>query len=254
MVTVTCSKATIWVFDFDGTLSEIVEDREAAALHPDCHDLIEDLGEDATSVVAVMSSRSLGDLLPRVPVPNVALGGSSGLEWQMPDGAILPPPNTVKERLEVARDGLIPALEPLRRIPGVEIEDKKWSLAIHFRQAPMFRRPEIFGLLETVGTTPGIAIHHGPQVAEVQLVRGADKSMGLRRLIRATRGTSAGAKIVYAGDDQNDATAIRWTLSQGGAGIVVGDSIRVPGALHVPNPPSLASVLRAVWLEKAGCR
>jgi len=34
---------SLWVFDFDGTLSPIVEDRHAARIHPMCRELLKDL-------------------------------------------------------------------------------------------------------------------------------------------------------------------------------------------------------------------
>ncbi|MEW5702107.1 MAG: trehalose-phosphatase [Candidatus Zixiibacteriota bacterium] len=250
----TRSPVAIWVFDFDGTLSEIVADREAAVLHPDCRELLVELTADDTNTVAIISSRSLEDLRRRVPLPRIILGGSSGLEWRMPDGTVLSPPAAMGERLEQSRNRLARALKPLQRVPGLEIEDKKWSLAIHFRHVDPSAHEEIFAILERVATTPGIKMHRGPRVVEVQALLGMDKSTGLQRLIRATRGTSAGARIVYAGDDENDATAIRWTLSQGGMGFIVGDSIQVSGATRVPDPPSLAAAIRSVLLEKASVR
>jgi trehalose-6-phosphatase len=51
-------------------------------------------------------------------------------------------------------------------------------------------------------------------------------------------------RIVYAGDDQNDAVAIRWVLSNGGTGIVVGNRITVPQARHVEGPADLARAVR----------
>ncbi|HAM34086.1 MAG TPA: hypothetical protein DCP41_11515 [Deltaproteobacteria bacterium] len=51
-------------------------------------------------------------------------------------------------------------------------------------------------------------------------------------------------RIVYAGDDENDAVAIRWVLSKGGAGIVVGNRITVPKARHVEGPADLARAVR----------
>jgi hypothetical protein len=55
-------------------------------------------------------------------------------------------------------------------------------------------------------------------------------------------------RIVYAGDDENDAVAIRWVLSKGGAGFVVGNRISVPQARHVESPADLARAVRQ--LEK----
>jgi trehalose-6-phosphatase len=87
-------------------------------------------------------------------------------------------------------------------------------------------------------------LYRGYDVVEVQLVPGEGKSAGVRRLCRLADWNPTGERIVYAGDDENDAVAIRWVLSKGGSGIVVGNRITVPRALHVENPAGLARAVR----------
>src|SRR5512139_1848564 len=76
----------LWVFDFDGTLSPLVPDRSTATLHPACREVLEELSAGPQEIVAVLSSRAIDDLVPRVPVPGVFLGGGSGLVWHLPGG------------------------------------------------------------------------------------------------------------------------------------------------------------------------
>ena len=66
----------------------------------------------------------------------------------------------------------------------------------------------------------------------------------MRRLCRLAGWDPARERVVYAGDDENDAVAIRWVLSKGGAGIVVGNRITVPLARHVEGPAGLARAIR----------
>ena len=66
----------------------------------------------------------------------------------------------------------------------------------------------------------------------------------MRRLCRLTDWDPTGGRIVYAGDDENDAVAIRWVLSKGGTGIIVGNRVTVPHARHVENPSGLARAVR----------
>ena len=82
------------------------------------------------------------------------------------------------------------------------------------------------------------------KVVEVLLLGGGGKSAGVRRLCRLTDWDPARERIVYAGDDENDAVAIRWVLSKGGTGIIVGNRITVPRARHVENPAGLARAVR----------
>ena len=72
---------SLWVFDFDGTLSSIVPNRAEAHLHRECERMLRFLARSPWNRVAVISSRMLDDMVARVAVPGVFLGGASGLEW-----------------------------------------------------------------------------------------------------------------------------------------------------------------------------
>jgi len=50
--------------------------------------------------------------------------------------------------------------------------------------------------------------------------------------------------MVYAGDDENDATAMEWIIRQGGVAFSVGKEAVIPAALHVPGPAALAAEIR----------
>ena len=71
---------SLWVFDFDGTLSPIVPERNEARLHRECERMLRFLARSPWNRVAVLSSRTLDDVVSRVPVPGVFVGGASGLD------------------------------------------------------------------------------------------------------------------------------------------------------------------------------
>ena len=77
-------RRSLWVFDFDGALSWIVPDRNEARLHRGCERMLRFLARSPWNRVAVLSSRTLDDVVSRVPVPGVFVGGASGLEWRLP--------------------------------------------------------------------------------------------------------------------------------------------------------------------------
>src|SRR5512135_1640980 len=236
----------LWVFDFDGTLSPIVPDRNEARLHRECERMLRFLVRSPWNQVAVLSSRTLDDIVARVPVAGVFVGGASGLEWKLPGGHRFGPGTASEALLEKKRRAVSPILKEIASIPGVEIEDKRWSVAVHYRNASpgSFRRK--MSLLQRLRDRTGVKVHQGPEVVEVQLVRGGGKSAGLRRLCRLAGLGPAGARVVYAGDDESDVVAIRWVLSKGGAGIVVGNRITIPRARRVEGPAGLARVVREI--------
>lgn len=235
---------SLWVFDFDGTLSPIVPDRNEARLHRECERMLRFLSRSPWNRVVVLSSRTLDDIVSRIPVPGVFVGGGSGLEWQFPDGHRVGPSPGSEALLMARRRAVSSLFEEMAAIPGVEIEDKRWSVAVHYRNASprSFRRR--VSLLQRLRNRKGVKVFRGPEVVEVQMLGGGGKSAGVRRLCRLAEWDPSKDRIVYAGDDENDAVAIRWVLSKGGAGIVVGDRITIHHARHVEGPAGLARAVR----------
>ncbi len=235
----------LWIFDFDGTLSPIVADRAAAQLHPASLAILRDLSADLVNGVAVLSTRALEDLAPRVPVPEVVLGGSSGLEWRMPGGRTILPGEATRRKLDDARTRVLPLLERLGAIPGVEIEDKRWSVAVHYRRVPPETMPMLVPLLDELERCPRIRVYSGPMAAEVQFLPSVNKALGVRLLCRFLNFDAGRGRLFYAGDDENDSAAMRWVLSRKGTVFAVRNRVRIPGVLSVDGPPALARAVRA---------
>ena len=231
---------SLWVFDFDGTLSPIVEDRHAARIHPMCRELLKALARMPTHFVVVLSSREIGDLAKLVPLPRVILGGASGLEWRLPGGHRVRPGDPFEARRDKVRATLDPLLTRLSYIPGVDVEDKGWSVAIHHRHV----LPEVAAMLEPLlkelEGAPDVRVYRGPSVAEVQLLRNVSKSFGVRTICQIIGFDPSRDRILYAGDDENDAVAMRWVLRRRGIAFSVGGAAHVPGARVVENPVALA--------------
>ncbi len=229
----------LWIFDFDGTLSRFVPDRYDASLDAECEAMLRFLHASPWNQVAVISSRTLDDLAARVPLPMVPLGGGSGLEWELPGGYRVRPDRSAEELLEKNRRAVGALLEELAAIPGVEVEDKQWSVAVHFRNARQksFRRLTV--LLQRLREQAGVRVYRGHEVVEVPLVAGGNKAAGVRRLCQLIGWDPSRERILYAGDDENDATAIRWVLGHGGTAIVVGNRISDPDAAQADGPAEL---------------
>jgi trehalose 6-phosphate phosphatase len=234
----------IWAFDFDGTLSHLVPNRNAAKLDPECEALLVDLASDPNQVVAIVSSRSLEDLKSRVSLENVVLAGASGLEWWLPGNQRLGPNDQAVERLKTERKRLLPSLRSVAKIPGVELEDKTWSTAIHFRRVAQENRIVVERDLEKLHRQHGVVLHYGADVAELQYLQEVSKELAAKTLVTLFAPRQTGRNLLFAGDDQNDAEAMRWILARGGSAYVVGDRVNVDGARVVASPTELARALR----------
>lgn len=175
-------------FDFDGTLAPIVPDPARAALRPSTRRLLARLARLYPCVV--ISGRALRDVEQRLAgIPVRAVIGNHGLEpWRA----------SAAHRRAVARwkARLAPALEGLA---GVELEDKAYSLALHYRRArPKARARELLAGL--AGALPGARVVGGKDVINV-VPRGAPHK-GAALLRERTR---LGCEVaLFLGDDDTD--------------------------------------------------
>lgn len=76
----------LWVIVRDGTLSPLVQEWRDARILPQARDLLRKLAAKPGERVALLSSRVLDDLITRVDVRGVCLGGASSVEWLLPGG------------------------------------------------------------------------------------------------------------------------------------------------------------------------
>jgi len=252
-------RATLWLFDFDGTISEFVSRSAEAEIHPACRALLRDLAALSLQRVAILSSRSLDDLISRVDIPGVFLGGGSGMEWRRPTGErFLADPNQAA-RLRAGRQAILPNLRILKQIPGVELEDKQWSIAVHVLRAQHVSRNLTEKYLGGLRDRRILSFFKGRAVYEIPFLPGMNKAAGVKRFAEALHFNHGGKRIVYAGDDENDATAMEWVIRQGGIAFSVGEKTILPAVRHVPDPEALTAEIRRLFRigvprEQAGAK
>ena len=238
-------KDKLWIFDFDGTLSQIVPDRNAAEMDTACRELIMELIGSATQQVAILSSRTLDDLIPRIRISNgLCIGGSNGLEWIYPDshkrfyyGALF------EEDILSMRKMLIPKLTPLKKIAGVDIEDKQWSLIIHVRGASVSGRKVVENTIKKWIAPSKVELLKAPEEYEVHFSPYTTKTLGVLILCQHPR-LRPETQIIYTGDDEDDREAMKCIIRMGGSVISVGLTPLLPDSLHVRNPGELTMLCR----------
>ena len=202
--------------DYDGTLSEIVSDPDAATLVDGAPEALEHLV--ALHPVAILSGRDLADIRDRVGISGIWYAGSHGFELIGPDGtyhqndvaaAALP-------ALETAAVELRDDLEP---IPGVRVEHKRFAVAVHYRNVAAEHVAEVAAAAHRRGRQHGLRVTNGRKVVELRPNVDWDKGDALRWISDSIHQPGRVVPI-YIGDDLTDEDAfdaIRYT----GMGIVV---------------------------------
>src|ERR1700733_9505605 len=219
--------------DFDGTLSPIVGEPGDASLERGTRAILSRLANSRRVRVCVISGRRRADLRSRVAVPGIDYLGVHG--WET--GA-----NTFSRELTQlvaeARRGLA---YRLNGTPGVQIEDKSASFALHYRgvsgEAVEKARTSLQEAL--AGGGEALRVVQGDRVWEVlpQEVRGkgyAARKYWLR--------LEPGSLPVYVGNDATDEAAFRSLAS--GVTVSVGPPRRSRAHYRLRNPAEVRQFLK----------
>lgn len=205
-----------------------------------------DLRSGISDEVAILSSRSLGDLCSRIDVAGIYLGGGSGTEWRTPEGCRISLGAAAERRLAASREKFMPHLKKIASVAGADLEDKNWSAALHLRKTRTAGRNTLLERVESLHRSQGLAYTRGHEVVEVQFLPEVNKAFGVRLLCRFLRFDAARDSLFYAGDDENDAIAMSWVIDTGGAVTTVGEKPFIPGTVAVPDQVSLVKEVRTL--------
>ncbi|UVS76723.1 trehalose-phosphatase [Actinokineospora sp. UTMC 2448] len=230
--------------DYDGTLAPIVEDPENARPLPESVHALRALAGLHETTAAVISGRALRDLatLSRLP-SEVHLVGSHGSEFDVGFvHAIDADARRLHRRLEADLAILVEGE------PGVQLEIKPASIAVHVRRAD----PDVAArVLDAVRKGPctwdGVHVTEGKAVIELAVLQ-TDKGHALD-VLRHQAGATA---TVFVGDDVTDEKAFA-RISGPDLGIKVGEGVSLAG-YRIDNPTTVATVLaflleeRRAWL------
>ncbi|MBI5838032.1 MAG: trehalose-phosphatase [Candidatus Eisenbacteria bacterium] len=228
--------------DFDGTLAPFVEHPHLARMDEHVRNAVETLARDPGARVAIVSSRGLHDLEERVGVAGVDLVASQGLELRVDDQELtLPSFGEVDPFWSAAIQGV------LVDYPGSWLEIKPAALAVHLRNLRQGSRVELERRLRTLPGNPARAAAKSGWMRCRQTLEwapaGAGKERGLRALLERWERSEYDI-LLYAGDDENDAEAMREVQVLGGIALGVGGDAPPEAEFHLADIGELATFLR----------
>ncbi len=228
--------------DYDGTLAPIVADPWSAHPLPEAVIALRSLACLPDTTAAVISGRGLRDLavLSRLPA-EVHLVGSHGSEFDIGFVHALAQPARALH-LRVVRT----LSELADGTPGVVMEIKPASVALHLRQADPGAADRMLAHVRSGPCTwDGVQVTEGNAVVELSVIQ-TDKGQALEMLRHQYGATAA----VYLGDDVSDEKA-HARLSGPDLGIRVGSGATLAG-YRVAGPTEAAVVLSLLAEERRG--
>jgi trehalose 6-phosphate phosphatase len=209
---VRAASSAVVALDFDGTLSPIVDDPEAAHIHPEASDVLVDLA-DAVAAVAVVTGRPARQALALGGLDDVGnLIGEGGKElylfgqygnerWTSTQRRVIsprPPHGLATFLRELPR--------ALRSVDARDafVEDKGLAVAVHTRRLedPEAAFERLLPQLRDLAEQHDLVVEPGRNVIEIRS-HGMHKGLVVRTLVEELE---AGA-FLFAGDDLGDLEA-----------------------------------------------
>jgi trehalose 6-phosphate phosphatase len=219
--------------DFDGTLSPIIDDPEAARPLAGVVELLAPLAA-RFAAVALISGRPAGYLAEHAAAPGVRYLGLYGLQ-EIRNGRVW-----VDPRLEAARPAVVAAAEDLRnsaavRASGAHLEDKEYAIAVHTRRTddPDRWAGPIDQTVREIAQRHVLEVIPGKLVWELAPGVHADKGDAVRRVVAE----SGARSVVVVGDDLGDLPAFDAVAQLAAEGH---DGLRVAVRSAEAPPPLLA--------------
>jgi trehalose 6-phosphate phosphatase len=225
---------TLLAFDYDGTLAPIVDDPDDAEMRPRTKALLTAVA--ALYPVTIISGRAQADVSRRLRGVGVSsVIGNHGIEsWH----------RAGRSGADVQRwlPAISAAAAPLK---GVVVEDKVFSVAVHYR-ASREKKSAKAAILRAAAAISGVRVIPGKQVVNILPLDAPHKGIALERERRRLACDTA----VYVGDDTTDEDV--FSLDQPGRllCIRVGSSRSSAAAYAIANQRAIDGLLSTL----AACR
>jgi trehalose 6-phosphate phosphatase len=224
--------------DFDGTLVDIAATPGGVTVDPVVPALLIRLAQRLEGALAVVSGRTLAELMPLLRPYAGAASGVHGYELRLPDGTtIIPPPDPVLERIR-------PMLNEFAvQSPGLILEDKGVGFSLHYR-----RRPDLAdACLALAGRAAALAqgrltVRPGKMIVEL-LPPAANKGHAVTEFLH--RPPFQGRVPVCIGDDRTDEDGFVAVNRLGGVSIHVGTTGETVAQYRLADVPSVIAWLSA---------
>ena len=224
------------VFDYDGTLTPIVDHPGLAILAPETKNTLLSLGQQEKYLIGIVSGRSLADVTARVDVPGLIYAGNHGLEMTGPGLRFVHP--EALELVETQRELYQRLQANFTDLSGVVIEDKGLTLSVHYRMAPDSLIGEVETRLNEVVApflqSGAVKITKGKKVLEVRPDLPWDKGKAIAKLQDVYPQASL---TLFFGDDLTDEDGFTVVQDGGGIAIFVGPEREPTKAIYRLDSP-----------------
>jgi trehalose 6-phosphate phosphatase len=212
--------------DFDGTLVDIAPRPEAVVVPEGLIDTLHHLHGYLGGAVAVISGRPIGQIDAFLHPLRLPAAGVHGVERRRADGSLALLDAPPLDRVEATAQALA------QQHPALQVERKRGSLALHYRQAPSLEALCLAAMEAAVDASEGLALLRGKMVVEAK-PSGASKGRAIEAFLQEP--PFANRTPVFVGDDVTDEVGFAAVQRLGGLGVKVGEGASV-ASHRMANP------------------
>ncbi len=236
-------KKPVFFLDYDGTLSPIADRPELAVMSEEMRQTVQRLSRRFTT--AIVSGRMRQDVERLVGIKGLLYAGSHGFDISGPEICMIEP--RAKELIPLIAEISASLKGNLGNIPGLLIEDKRFSLAVHYRLVKEEDIPQIEDLVNSIVQKKGsLRLMHGKKVFEILPAIDWDKGRAVVWIMQALGISWSDICAVYIGDDTTDEDAFR-VIRTRGVGILVSEHDKVSAAdFRVGSPEDVKRLFEMI--------
>lgn len=240
-VDILCPSCALFL-DFDGSLVDLAPQPEAVIVPSGLIATLGAIHRYLGGALALISGRPIEQIDGFLRPLQLPVAGVHGTERRSADGTVTLLSTHPLQEVEDAAHALA-ALHPALRV-----ENKRGSVALHYRQAPELERLCLETMQGAVDGSPGLTLLRGKMVAEAK-PGGASKGHAIEAFLKEA--PFAGRMPVFVGDDVTDEVGFSTVQRLHGLGIKVGEGATVAWQ-RLASPAALRYQLQAAMAAKAG--
>ncbi|MGH7616941.1 MAG: trehalose-phosphatase, partial [Gemmatimonadaceae bacterium] len=196
------------LLDIDGTLAPIAPRYTHASIPESTRRVVAELASLPGTAVVAVSGRAAADAARMLAVPGTWTIGNHGFELAAPNE----PPRPRDDAVPFA-GAMTSAADRCRDLArgeaGVIVEDKRWTLSVHYRLAEASVAARVATGAREIAKTLGLRATDGRRVVEIRPPIDVDKGTASVELLRRLGALTPAASVFCAGDDRSDEDTFR---------------------------------------------
>ncbi len=234
------------LFDFDGTLAPIVEHPDMAKLLPGWRGRLESLKKISGITLGIVTGREIGSIKERIGISAMLIASDHGSEvWRGEELGVKYAGKNCEHLKELAGD----ARGELGGVDGVVIEEKKYSVAIHYRMVDSSIRGSVKERVEKLTDEYCKKYDwenmYGKELIEVRPSDSWDKGDAVGWI---RKNYAPNSIPIYVGDDTTDEDAFR-AIGSDGITIRVGKKMGSAATYYIDSVDDMVPWLEWMTLE-----